>query len=151
MHRFPSVRYLIKIRWIKIHISESIWPRIRKFGMEMYLDVLWVDLGGQRHRWKAKATRPKKKTFSNHRGCNYYAWALIMQNMVIEGLLYRQMGSHQHQVLHSINRLIKCAFPSFPTSRLDKLPAQLTSRGHLFITTSKEATTVNSIIKAQGV
>ncbi len=33
-----------------------------------------------------------------------------------------------------------CAiFPNFPTSRPDKLPAQLTSRGHSLITTSKEA------------
>ena len=37
----------------------SLIARVTKFGMEMHMDAIWVDLDGQGHRSKVKVTRPK--------------------------------------------------------------------------------------------
>ncbi len=59
MRRFPSVCHLTKSHWTIIHISVSVVARVTKFGMEMHLGGMWVDLEVQGHRSKIKVTRSK--------------------------------------------------------------------------------------------
>ena len=61
MNRFLSV--CEKNDWILIHISETIQPRVTKFGQGMDFDDLIVDLEGQGDR--SKVTRSKKHDLSS--------------------------------------------------------------------------------------
>ncbi len=56
MHRFLSVCDLTKIDLTKIRISTRVEARVMRFGMEMHMDAIWVDLEGQGHRSEVKVT-----------------------------------------------------------------------------------------------
>ncbi len=43
--------------------DQTVGPRVTKFGMGMYLDNIWVDLGDQGHRSKVKVIRSQKPDF----------------------------------------------------------------------------------------
>ncbi len=61
MHHFLSV--CEKNDWILIHISETILPRVTRFGQGMDVNDLIVDREGQGDRSKVKVTRLKKTSF----------------------------------------------------------------------------------------